>query len=266
MRIGFLITARLKSQRLPKKVIKDLNGRKVIEHIIDRAKKINGIFEIILCTSTNPQDSPLVDIAKNNKIRYFKGDEDDVLKRLYDASIKYNLDYITGITADNPLFSIRIANNIIGIINDKKPDFVRYDNLPIGVNIFGMNVKALETIIKIKNVVDTEIWGPLINRPDIFNVIIKKENGKLNRPDLRFTLDYEEDYKFLTHIYKNIYYKDVIDLYDVIDYLDNHPDVVNINKNCIQKKIDDNLLNEINNNFNEKYDEIKLIKNSIYKS
>ena len=64
MKIGFLITARLKSSRLPFKILKDLNGKTVIERIIDRAKKIQNISEIILCTSTNSQDRPLVDIAK----------------------------------------------------------------------------------------------------------------------------------------------------------------------------------------------------------
>jgi len=266
MKIGFLITARLKSERLPKKVIKDLNGKKVIERIIDRAKEVDGIDKIIICTSKNPQDSPLVDIAIKNNINYFKGDEDDVLKRLCDASIENKFDYITGITADNPLFSIRLTNKIIRTINEKKPDFVYYENLPIGVGTFGMSVKALKTVIKIKNVIDTEIWGPLIKRPDIFNIVILKEEGKLNRPDLRFTLDYKEDYDFLSHIYKNIKFDRVIRLYDVIEYLNDNPKVVEINKNCIQRKIDSEILDKIKTNFNKKYNEIIKIKDSIYKT
>ena len=68
LKIGFLITARLKSSRLPLKIIKDLNGKTVIERIIDRAKEIQGIYEIVLCTSPNPQDEPLINIAKKNNI------------------------------------------------------------------------------------------------------------------------------------------------------------------------------------------------------
>ena len=93
MKIGFLITARLKSERLPLKIIKDLNGKTVIERLIDRIKEIKDITDIVLCTSTNSQDRPLVDIARGNNIYYFNGDEDDVLKRLLDAAKFYNLDY-----------------------------------------------------------------------------------------------------------------------------------------------------------------------------
>ena len=60
MKIGFLITARLKSSRLPLKILKDLNGKPVIERIIDRAKEIQGINEIVLCTSANPQDKQII--------------------------------------------------------------------------------------------------------------------------------------------------------------------------------------------------------------
>jgi len=120
MKIGFLITARLKSKRLPLKIIRDLNGKTVIERLIDRIKEIKNIGEIILCTSTNSQDRPLVDIAKNNNIYSFNGDEEDVLQRLLDAALFYELDYFLGITADNPLISIYYSNRIINEVKKKQ--------------------------------------------------------------------------------------------------------------------------------------------------
>ncbi|MBA7580932.1 hypothetical protein ES708_22830 [subsurface metagenome] len=79
MKIGFLITARLKSTRLPKKIILKLNGREVIRHMIDRLKLSNILSNIIICTSNNAQDKPLIEIAKEENIDYFLGDEDDVI-------------------------------------------------------------------------------------------------------------------------------------------------------------------------------------------
>ena len=266
MKIGFLITARLKSQRLPLKIIKDLNGKKVVERVIDRAKEIKGISDIVLCTSTNPQDKPLIETAEENNIYYFLGDEDDVLKRLNDAATKHDLDYFSGITADNPLFSIRHANKIVRIIKEKKPDFVKVKNLPIGAATFGMNVKALRTVCKVKNVIDTEIWGALINRPEIFDVIFLEVKGKLCRPNLRLTLDYEEDYKFINHLYSNIKFKKILDLYDVMKYLDIHPEIAKINKNCVQQNLDNEIIRKIDNYFKENYEEIIKIKNEIYKN
>lgn len=70
MRLGFLITARLKSSRLPLKVMKDLNGAPVIQRVIERAKEIHIIshMDIVVCTSANPQDHPLLDIANRTNV------------------------------------------------------------------------------------------------------------------------------------------------------------------------------------------------------
>ena len=139
MKIGFLITARLKSTRLYLKLLLPLNGYRVIERIIQRAKSVIECDDIVLCTSNLNQDLPLVQIAKENDIYYFNGHPDDVLQRLLDASLLFNLDYFIGITADNPLFSIYHANLLIDTVK-KNPsfDFVYTDKMPIGVNIYAM--------------------------------------------------------------------------------------------------------------------------------
>ena len=264
MKIGFLITARLKSTRLPFKILKDLNGKTVIERIVDRAKEIKDISEIVLCTSTNPQDKTLVDIAKENNIYYFNGDEEDVLKRLYDAAQFFDLDYFLGITADNPLITIHYSNLIVDEIKRNHDDFIKLDGLPFGAATYGMKVKALEVVCKIKTIVDTEIWGSLIDRPEIFDVKVIKVKGKLNRPELRFTLDYEEDYELIDNIYSNVPFKKVLNLYNVIDYLDKNPEIVKINQNCVQLDIDEQIKGEIEKNYRENLKEIIRIKKEIY--
>lgn len=264
MKIGFLITARLKSLRLPSKIIKDLNGKTVIERIIDRAKEIQGISEIVLCTSPNPQDEPLINIAKKNNISYFLGDEDDVLQRLSDASASHDLDYFLGITADNPLFSIRYSNLIVNEIKKGGHDFIKLLGMPLGTATYGMNVKALAAVCKMKNIVDTEIWGYLIDRPEIFDVLTIKSTEKYQRSELRLTLDYKEDYELLNHIYSNVPFATTLDLDKVVDYLDNHPEIAQINQNCVQLDLDEKVKDKINRNFRENIDEIRKIKDKIY--
>lgn len=264
MKIGFLITARLKSSRLPLKILLDLNGKTVIERIIDRAKKIKNISEIVVCTSTNPQDKPLVDIAMENGVYYFNGDEEDVLQRLLDAAKLFDLDYFVGITADNPLISIYYSNRIVDEIKRNDYDFIKLEGLPLGAATYGMKVKALETVCSVKNIVNTEIWGYLIDRPEIFDIYKIKVDDKLNRPKMRFTLDYEEDYEFINNIYLNVPCKDVLNLYDVIDYLDKNAYVVDINKNCIQFDLDKKVIEEIDSNYRKNIESIKKIKNEIY--
>ncbi|TCO73645.1 cytidylyltransferase domain-containing protein [Marinisporobacter balticus] len=264
MKIGFLITARLKSSRLPFKVLLDLNGKTVIERIIDRVKEIKDISEIILCTSTNPQDKPLIDIAKKNNIYYFNGSEDDVLQRLLDASKLFGLDYFVGITADNPLLTIQYSNLIVDEIKRGKYDFIKIKGMPLGCATYGMNVKALETICKIKNIVDTEIWGRLIDRPEIFNIHTIHVKDKLNWPELRFTLDYKEDYEFINHLYSNVKFKKVLNLYNAIDYLKNNPNTLKINSKCIQLDISEDIRNKIDSMYTSNIQKIIEIKDKTY--
>ena len=264
MKIGFLITARLKSSRLPLKILKDLNGKTVIERIMDRAKKIQDISEIVVCTSPNPQDKPLIEIAKKNNVSYFLGDEEDVLQRLFDAAKSYKLDYFLGITADNPLFSIEYSNRIVDEIKKNQGDFIKIKNLPFGTATYGMKIKALATVCKIKKIVDTEIWGCLIDRPEIFDITTIEATEKLRRPQYRLTLDYEEDYELIKHLYTNISFETTLDLTKVVEYLDQHLDIAKINANCIQLDLSKDAKEKINNYYIKNRKEIEKIKKEIY--
>ncbi|WP_053956736.1 cytidylyltransferase domain-containing protein [Inediibacterium massiliense] len=266
MRIGFIIIARLKSTRLPFKVIKDLGGKMVIERIIDRAKKVQGISEIILCTSMNPQDKPLIEIAKKNDIYYFNGNDVDVVQRLLDAAKFFRLDYIVGITADDPLFTIDYSNLIVNEIEKNKYDYIKIKGLPLGCATYGVNVKTLETVCNIKNVIDTEIWGALIDRPEVFNIKEIEVQNKLKRPDLRLTLDYEEDYELFRILYNKLQYNDIINLYDVVDYIDKNPEIKKINEHCIQATLSNEKLDKINKYYLKNHDKIMKIKEEVYKS
>ncbi len=266
MNIGFLITARLKSSRLPLKILKDLNGKPVVERIIDRAKAVHSISKIVLCTSPNPQDKPLIDIAKQNNIAYFLGDENDVLQRLYDAATCYNVDYFLGITADNPLFSIRYSNRIVDIITKQGHDFIKVDGLPLGAATYGMKYEAIATVCNIKTVVNTEIWGYLINRPELFDIVTIKAEGMEKSPDLRLTLDYEQDYQLLSHLYTNIPFKTTLDLTDAIGYLHHHPEIIKVNQHCVQRDLDEQTKKTIDKHYQQHFTEIKKIKEKIYKN
>ena len=85
MRTGFLITARLKSTRLPKKLILEVLGENYITWMVRRLKLATNLDVIVICTSTNPQDDPLEEVAKKEGVECFRGSEEDVASRLYDC-------------------------------------------------------------------------------------------------------------------------------------------------------------------------------------
>lgn len=242
MKIGFLITVRLKSSRLPMKVLLDLNGRSVIQRVIDRAKKIYGINDIVLCTSQEPEDFPLVQTAKQENVYSFPGHATDVLKRLHDAARFFGMDYFVGITADNPLFSFEQGTLLANWVQQNpETDFAYYDNLPIGGNLYIVKTKMLETIYKFKPEGDTEIWGEWVKQPDIFNV------NKLDPPpqlqnlldkDMRLTMDEALDYNEFSKLYNIFPSNHTPCMKESADTISKH-NLFEENKKVVQQQVDE---------------------------
>ena len=250
MKIGFFITARLKSTRLKRKILLDINGKTVIDRVIDRAKQVKGIEGIVLCTSTNSQDAELYDYALKNKIQFYAGSEDDVLERLLDAAKYYGYDAFVSVTADNPFFSIYTSSYLIHLFKKNQHDFINTKNLPIGCGTYLLDVKALEIVNYMKQQSDTEIWGPFINRPDFFNVAnLVIDNSSFNER-IRITLDYPEDYEFIETIYKEFDINETPNLVDVFKLLKLKPSLLEINKMHIQTVPSDKQMKQIDDEFN----------------
>ncbi len=233
MKIGFLITARLKSTRLPKKLLLKINGREIIRHMIDRLKVLKLLNNIIICTSDNPQDKSLVKIAKEEGIDYFLGDEEDVILRLYNAAKGFKLNYALNITADCPLVAIEFIDKIVNKYKESNADFIRCLDLPHGFYLYGLKVDAMRKVCEIKKANDTEVWGRYFTDTGLFNVVDLNIPKKYIRKNYRLTLDYPDDFEFLKKIFEYFgkkTYKTPIS--EIIKYLDKNPQIVEINKYC----------------------------------
>ncbi len=87
--IGAIIQARMNSSRLPGKVLMNIQGKPIIEYLITQLQRVQKLEKIILATTTNSEDDPLVEHAGKNQIHHFRGSEHDVLERYYKATKKY---------------------------------------------------------------------------------------------------------------------------------------------------------------------------------
>ncbi|NAY91642.1 3-deoxy-manno-octulosonate cytidylyltransferase [Muricauda sp. JGD-17] len=201
MKIGYFVTARLKSSRLKQKILLPLNGSTVLDSVIQRCKQVIGRENVVLCTSSNSQDSRLMEDAIDHRIKFFAGSEDDVLQRLLGAAKYYGFDAFLSITADNPLHSMYISNIILDFVQKEPADFVFTSGLPIGLTPYYLNTKALEIAVKMKQKSDTEVWGPFVNRPDFFKIGYLDVETKMFAEDTRLTCDYLEDYEVLRNIF-----------------------------------------------------------------
>jgi len=234
MKVGYLITGRLKSTRLPKKLLLKIKGKSIISHMIDRLKLARMVNEIIICTSINEQDIELGEIAKENDIKIYFGDPDDVLLRLLEAAKLFKLDYILNITADCPFVDPVYADKIVEKYIETDADLIRQFDLPHGVFSYGIKVDALKKIVEIKASNDTEVWGRYFTHTGAFNVIDLEVDEVLHkRPGLRITLDYPEDFEFFKAIFDAIYVEnEIFSLTEILTLLDKKPEIIKINKDC----------------------------------
>ncbi len=78
-------------------------------------------------------------------------------------------------------------------------------------------------------------------------------------------MDYEEDFELIRNIYSNVPFKKVLNLYNVINYLEKNPDITKINQECVQLDLDEKVKEDIDKHYKENLEEIKRLKKEIYK-
>ena len=233
MSTPFLITARLKSMRLPKKIMLEVMGKPLIVHMLDRIKHSKYIEDIVICTSSNPQDDPLEEIAEKEHVRCFRGSEGDVLDRLLGAAKFNDMTNFANITADCPLIDPYLIDRAVEEYERVNADLVMYDdsNSDIPFNCYVLKVSALEKICDLKKETDTEVWLNYFKTHESLIHSINVED-KYRHNSLKTSLDYPEDYEFMKKVFGKLYNSDrVFSLLDVIALVNRHPDILAINAN-----------------------------------
>jgi len=248
---GIIIQARIDSTRLRGKVLLRLpfgSNTSVIETIIRRCKKTTIIDSIILATTRQTNDDILEKIAISENIKIFRGSENNVLERFYCAAKKENLDTIIRITADNPCIDPILVDNILRAHIEGNWDYTTTEGYPVGLGIEVFNFDALEEAYKnATKYYEKEHVAPYIYKnPQKFKINIVKAPKDLYAPDIRITLDTEEDYALLCAVFDYLYPKDkYFNAYDIVNLFNEKPWLKLINKKIIQKKIFNNLQEEI---------------------
>lgn len=247
MKIGFFITARLKSTRLKRKILLDINNQSVLGHVIESAKQLKGkgIDDVVVCTSTVAQDRPIADVCRQHDCYYFNGNPSDVLNRLLAAATFFDCDYLLLITADNPLFSFDYAQRLVDDIKrDPDVDYLRINGLPLGMDPYIIRRKAFEAIDAIKDDDETEFWPEYIKDSSIFRHRSIDADSEHTR-DYRVTLDYPQDLDFFQSIFQHCYQGEPIPTSRIIDYLDANPSVSKLNSSIERSWLDQDRVEQI---------------------
>jgi len=234
--LGIIIQARVGSTRLPAKVLKLILGKTAIERQIERVKRIKTKGKIILAIPENKQDDILEKIGKKAGVLVFRGSENDVLDRFYQAAKKFHLKHIVRLTGDCPLIDWQVCQRLINFYLKNHFDYVsnvRPPTFPDGLDVEVFSFQALEKCwqnAKLKSQREhvTLYIGQNINLFKVANIVRK---GK-DLSALRFTLDEPRDLIFIRKIYRALYKKKkffVLD--DILKLLKEKPQWLKINQN-----------------------------------
>jgi spore coat polysaccharide biosynthesis protein SpsF len=201
MNISIIIQARLGSKRLPNKMLCKLGNYSIIEWVIIRLKKSNLANSIILATTNNKEDDALVSIAKDLGIKVFRGNEHNVLKRIYHAANKAKSNIVVRVCADNPFIDAAIVDKLISFFLSKELDYAFNHQPKLNCNIsdgFGAEVFNISLLRRLNEIVVTQlekehatlyIW----NNIESFVVESVPVPQELAFRDLKFDIDTEDD-------------------------------------------------------------------------
>jgi spore coat polysaccharide biosynthesis protein SpsF len=139
------VIARTTSSRLPLKVLRLVNDEyRMIDFILQRLKKVSNINDIYLCTSDDPVDDIMEDIALVNGVKLYRGSAESVIDRLVAVADLEYADNIIRITGDNVFTSIEHLQRQIEIHNDEQLDYTRIIGVPLGATAEVIKSTALK--------------------------------------------------------------------------------------------------------------------------
>lgn len=124
MKIGAVIQARMGSQRFSGKVLKEINGKPLLLYLIERLRKSSGLSVIVIATSDDKSDKPIIDFCTVKGIPYFKGSLKNVAKRFDDLLSIFTFDAFVRINGDSPLLDQRLVTQAVDVFCKSSYDIV----------------------------------------------------------------------------------------------------------------------------------------------
>lgn len=139
--------ARSGSTRLPGKVLKDVEGKTLLQIHLERLSRCSKVSEIIVATTVKEEDSIIYEKAIEWGFKASRGSEFDVLDRFYQAVKCLKADWIVRVTSDCPLLDPVLVDEIISFVQEKNTDYGAnsiIESYPDGQDVEIFKFSALE--------------------------------------------------------------------------------------------------------------------------
>ncbi len=239
MKTLVVIQARTGSTRLPNKVMMPLAGRPLLQRMVERVRLASLPDDIVVATTLEPTDNPIRELCAEIGVKCFNGHATDLLDRHYKTALTERADVVVKIPSDCPLIDPLVIDHVIGFYRDNRRRYDYVSNLHPATWPDGQDVEVIPTDTlelawrQARQSFEREHTTPYIwERPERFRIgNVAWENGRDLSMTHRWTIDYIEDYEFLTNVYDALWSAEDpgfgVDV--VLDFLRRNPRVAALN-------------------------------------
>lgn len=241
--IGVILQARMGSQRLPGKVLRSIAGRPMLEWCLLRLGDSKRCRRVIIATSTASPDDAIVHLCEQLDAPHFRGSENNVLARYYEAARHFRVDPVIRITADCPLIDPQVLDAMIDAFAAERADYLsntQQRTFPPGldVEIFSFYALAQAHHSATKPYEREHVTPYLYQHPQQFR--LAEYQNRANFAHFRLTVDTEEDLRLVDAVYAHFIARGVgprFSLDELMAFLSSRPDLVEINRHVRQKQL-----------------------------
>jgi len=229
-----MIQARCGSSRLPNKVLMDLCGKPELQRVIERVQKSRLVDEVMVITSIDINNLPILKLCAELGIRVGVGSEDDVLDRYFQYARLLDPGYVIRITADCPCFDAGLLDEAIAQMDDES-DYMAMlsEEFADGLDLEIIKTSALERSWKdaVHSFEREHVTQYIRRHPELFRLQdFKSPVGYFG--DYRWTVDEPEDFEVAKRIYGyflNERCTEDFNYKDILNFVNTHPEVSEIN-------------------------------------
>ena len=238
MKTVAIVQARMGSTRFPNKVMRTICGTPMIGLLLARLKNSKLVDQIVFATSVDPRNDPLVNYVRGLEYPIYRGKENDVLDRYYQAAKEAHADFVVRITGDCPLIDPVLVDEVISKFLNDGVDYasnVLPPTYPDGLDIEVFVFRALENAWRHAKVPE--------EREHVTTYIY--ESGKFSQANVfcdtdysmeRWTVDEPEDFQVVQKVFEHFHPRQDFGWLEVLALRKEHPDWFMANRHIVRNQ------------------------------
>ena len=237
MRTVAIIQARMGSTRLAGKVLEDIDGKSMLARVVERARRVPGLAQVLVAITDRPADDRLADACAQLDAPVFRGDEEDVLDRYVGAAQQAQAEAVVRFTSDNPLLDPEVAGLVVDAFGRARPDYATNSGYPLGLHVEVISMQALQTAhAEAREPFERVHVTPFLYRnPERFRLL--DVPCDLDCAHYRWTVDTPDDLEFARRVYGHFAPRDLFTWREVRALVDGDDSLAAVNRHVSQKEL-----------------------------